>query len=176
MTPLSGQLAPRFVQQERLGNSGGDFAAHRRASTYGKARAMIPSLRQSPLTCKGKLPFVATGFLLTSLLVAGCGSSISRVNGKPDQYYGKMLSLHGRVGEIIGGSDTGEATVFHLVSKGGHRIITVAVPPVAFRVGDQIYVRGEFVNERTVAGRTYYDVVSAATIRKASVWSWIPFR
>jgi hypothetical protein len=118
---------------------------------------------------------VATGLVIASLVLAGCSSSISNVNGKPDQYYGKVLSFYGRIGEIVVASDTGGAEVFHLVSKDGHRIIVVALPAVPCRVGDRVYVRGEFIRERTLGGRNYYDVVSATTIRKAGIWNRIPF-
>jgi len=115
------------------------------------------------------------GLLLASLSFTGCGPSISTVNGKPDSYYGKVLRIQGRIGEILVRSETGKPNVFQLVSKGGHRIIVVAPGPVDYGVGDRVHLSGEFTPERTIAGQTFYDVVSASEIRRAGRLGGIPF-
>jgi hypothetical protein len=95
----------------------------------------------------------------------GCGPSVGKVNGRPDHYYGDTLTVTGRVGDYLLRDDTAEASVFQLIARGGHRIIIVAPPRERFSGGLRVRVRGEFVAERTVGGRTYYDVVSATSVR-----------
>jgi len=175
VTQLRDQLASIDVHPERARLFGPGNATQHRARASSQATARIPPSCQLRGTCKRRFAVLATGLLIASFVLAACSSSISSVNGKPDQHYGKVLRLDGRIGEIVVASDTGGAEVFHLVSKDGHRIIVVTLPAVPCRVGDRVYVRGEFIQERTVAGRSYYDVVSATTIRKAGMWNWIPF-
>jgi len=123
---------------------------------------------------KRALATVTAGLLVASCLAVGCSPKISTVNGKPDHYYGKELSLRGRVGEIIVSSDAGNVRLFHLVSK-GHRIMVFASESLACNIGDQVSVRGEFVEELELAGQRYYDVVSATAVTKPGIRSRIPF-
>ena len=175
MTQLRDQLASINVHQERTRQFGPGNAMHHRVRASSQATVGILPSRQLRRTSKRRVAVVAAGLLIASFVLAGCSSSISSVNGKPDHYYGKVLRLDGLIGEIVVASDTGGAEVLHLVSKDGHRIIVIALPGVPCRVGDRVRVCGEFIQERTVGGRSYYDVVSATTIRKAGIWSWIPF-
>ena len=61
--------------------------------------------------------------------------------------------------------DSAEASVFQLIARGGHRVIIVAPPRERFGGGRRVRVRGEFLSERTVGGRTFYDVVSATSVK-----------
>jgi hypothetical protein len=95
----------------------------------------------------------------------GCGPSVAKLNGQPDHYYGETLTVTGRVGDYLVRDDTAEAAVFQLIASGGHRVLVVAPPPGRFPGRRRVRVRGEFVAERTVGGRTFYDVVSATSVK-----------
>jgi len=104
---------------------------------------------------------LALGFLAT-----GCGPTVEKVNGKPDHFYGKNMSVSGRVGEYIVRDAKADASVFHLISGTGHRIIVVAPPSARFNEGRRVRVHGEFVREQTVGGRTFYDVLVATSVKR----------
>jgi hypothetical protein len=97
---------------------------------------------------------------------AGCGPTVEKVNGKPDQFYGKSMSVSGRVGDYILRDKNADATVFQLIAGERHRIIVVAPPSARFNEGKKVRVRGEFVRERTVGGRSFYDVLVATSVTR----------
>ena len=47
-----------------------------------------------------------------------------------------------------------------------HRIIVVAPPSARFNKGRRVRVRGEFVKERTVGERRFYDVLVATSVTR----------
>jgi hypothetical protein len=118
----------------------------------------------------------AAAVLCAALLASGCGPGLSKVNGRPDSYYGKTLGFSGRMGDVLVQNAKGDPQVFQLVDRHGHRIIVASARPVRFRFGDRITARGEFVKEATVDGRDFYDAIASAQVIGIRRLSWLPFR
>lgn len=120
------------------------------------------------------LRLLAAWVLLGGAAVAGCSPSIGKVNTRPEQHYGKEITLSGRVSDILLRTDAGNAVVFHLVCDQGHRLVVVVAEGVRRRVGDTATIRGEFLQQHTHAGRTYYDVLVAENVGDRSRWRDLP--
>jgi hypothetical protein len=119
-----------------------------------------------------RLPF-GTAILLAIAVLASCGPSVGSINGRPDQFYGKRISLTGRIGDVLLRDGAGKAVVFHLVAGNGGRIIVVTSRGTSRRQGDRVRVRGTFAAEHTVGDKTFYDVVVTDRVRRPG-WLTIP--
>jgi hypothetical protein len=106
--------------------------------------------------------------------VGGCGPGIGGINGRPDQFYGKRVSLQGRISDVLVRDADGKTLVFHLVSRSGERIIVASSRPTWRREGNHVRVRGTFSSEHTVGDRKLYDVVVTDRVRRPR-WLGIPF-
>lgn len=121
-----------------------------------------------------RLSWGAAMFLAVATLCAGCGASIGGINGRPENFYGKKVTLTGRVGDVLVRDAAGKAVAFHLVSDGGERIIVVTSRPTSRHQGDKVKVRGTFSTEHSVGDRTFYDVLVAGPVRRPG-WLGIPY-
>ena len=101
--------------------------------------------------------------LLACALLAGCGVSISDVNARPDKYYQKKLTLHGRVART---QVLPEDTLLEVVDRRGGRILVRWHGPVDAQVGDWVKVEGVVVPETRVQDALLYDVVVAEELEK----------
>jgi hypothetical protein len=98
-----------------------------------------------------------------ALLAAGCGVSISEVNGRPEKYYQKKVSLTGRVARTQ--SFPAEALLEVVDTRGG-RILVHSRKPIEVAIGDWVEVEGVLVPETRVADVVLYDVLVAEDIEE----------
>ncbi len=106
--------------------------------------------------------------------VGGCGPGIGGINGRPEQFYGKRVSVQGRISDVLVRDAAGKTLAFQLVSKSGERVIVVTSRPTSRREGDNARVRGTFSSEHTVGERKFYDAVVTDRVRRPR-WLGIPF-
>ncbi len=112
---------------------------------------------------------------LIALTIAGCATTIGKVNVRPDAYYGRDVTISGRVGDILVRSDAGLSEVFHLVADRGDRLIVVVPGGIADGMGAAVRIEGQFTAAHTYAARIFYDVLVARSVGRSDTWWRPPF-
>jgi hypothetical protein len=107
------------------------------------------------------------GPILLALVVAvsACRPSVSKINGRPEQYYQQKLKVRARVARM---QQLPGATLLEVVDEDGARILVSAATPAEVEVGDWVKVVGVLVPETKIGDTPLYDVIQAEDVDHTS--------
>lgn len=104
---------------------------------------------------------MAVGSVATTVVLAGCGTTIGNLNLRPEQHYEEKVSFKGR---IVRREPVGGETLLELADERESRILVKVNGAVDEEIDTWVKVEGVLVPEARVGSQVLYDVVVADDI------------
>jgi hypothetical protein len=111
-----------------------------------------------------------SALVLATLLVVGCGATISTINLRPDKYYQEKVTVSGRITRmqaVDGGA------LLELADAREHRLLVKSSAAVTQAIGDWVKATGVLVPEARVGNQVLYDVLVADDVSGTGA-PWFP--
>lgn len=93
--------------------------------------------------------------------LAGCSTTIVKLNERPDKYYQQKVTFTGRLTRT---QQVDSDTLAEVADSNEHRILVRSAAPPEMEIGSWVKVNGILVPEARVGDKVLYDIVLAEKI------------